>query len=281
MSIKAPQSADTHRLLETLYILDCYRVIILNCPPSLAWHHPDSIAQFFSAMERISPLHNKQASSLASLASLSPFLWPVTFPRQNRYGNNDVSVETVSLWKGVLVELACDTWLRSQNHATASDLTLYHLMNIMIHANLTVIQSLAHSAPDSAARDPTKSLAAMEIHSWVRSRHYEIAHWHAERMITAVEAAFVAPPSRPELSSLQAHIRSSSGAEPRRLPFEAPHVPYAIYFATLIIWCGAMLGETSTSSSSAQASIIRGERIMSFHKVHVARLLGRVLSEVK
>ncbi|KAJ9608016.1 hypothetical protein H2200_007004 [Cladophialophora chaetospira] len=277
------------RVLEALYILDCYRVIIMQCPPSLGWHHPNSITTFSSPMDRISRLHHEEgigslrgkSSTLGNLASLSPFLWPVMYPRQNRYGNNNVSVESVSLWKGDFVELACDSWLRSQPQATASDLAIYHLMNIMLHANLTVIQSFVHSASDSAARDPKKSLAAMEIHAWTRSRHYQIAHWHAERMIAAVQEAFTAPSSRSEQSDIQAHIRASSGADPRHLSFEAPHVPYAVYFATLVIWCGDILNETIASTSSGQATIIRGERILSFHRVHVAQLLGRVLSEVK
>jgi hypothetical protein len=225
--------------------------------------------------------NTRATSSLASLASLSSFLWPAVYARQNRYGSNNVSVESVSLWKGDFVELGCDTWLRSQSHATASDMAVYHLMHIMLHANLTVIQSFAHSTPDSAGRDPEKSLAAMEIHAWGRSRHYKIARWHAERIVAAVEEAFNAPPSRSEMSSLPPHIRASSGAEPRRLPFESPHVPYTVYFATLVIACGEMCCESTSVSSSAQATIIRGERILSFHKIHVARLLGRVLSEVK
>ena len=68
----------------------------------------------------------------------------------------------------------------------------------------------------------------------------------------------------------------------RRLPFEAPHIPYAVYFATLVLWCGAVTEETTVSNLlSAQASIARGERVLSLHKVHIAQLLARVLNDVK
>lgn len=158
------------------------------------------------------------------------------------------------------------------------------MMNIMLHANLTVLQSFTHSAPEAAARDPKKSLAAREIHAWTQGRHYKIARLHAENMIASVEAAFAAPVNRSEWQTPQrmASGSSSLNREVRRLPFEAPHVPYAIYYATLVLWCGAVFEENTVSSStSTQGPIARGERILSLHKVHIAQLLARVLNEVK
>ncbi len=273
----------------------------MQCPPSLSWHHPESFAQALPPADRTHQLHQVIANfisgshlaipkgesdlSLASLACIGSFLWPAVYPRQNRNGSNDVVVESISLWKGDLVELACESWLRSDDTIKdPSHLTVYHMINIMLHANLTVIQSFAHSTPDSAARDPEKGLAAREIHAWIESRHYKIAQWHAEHIIAGIEGALAAPAARQERSNLRqpsSHLASSS-TEPRRLPYEAPHIPYAVYFATLIIWCGALIEEGATStSSSARAPITRGERILSLHKVHIAQLLARVLSEVK
>ncbi|KAH8799730.1 hypothetical protein F5884DRAFT_115759 [Xylogone sp. PMI_703] len=120
---------DGFRLLEALYILDCYRVIIMQQPPSLSWQHVDSFAQSLSPSSQISKLHQLVAeltdgrnfslgnvfngSSLASLAFLSVYLWPVIFPRQSSHGTDNILVESLSLWKRDFVELACDTWLRS------------------------------------------------------------------------------------------------------------------------------------------------------------------------
>lgn len=161
-----------------------------------------------------------------------------------------------------------------------SELTIYHLMNIMLHANLAVVQHFAHSTPGSAARDAKKSATGKEITAWVQSRHYQIAHWHAEQLITTVEGAFVS--SRNKSEQLSSSRTTSAHAEPRRLPYEAPHVPYAVYYATLVVWCGSILEQTTKSSSAGGwASIARGERILSLHDVHISQLLAHVLNEVK
>jgi hypothetical protein len=154
---------------------------------------------------------------------------------------------------------------------------MYHMMNIMIHADLIMLQHFAHSTPGSAARDPKKSLVAREIKTWKEGRHYKIANWHAEGIISSVEKAISASSGKAE----QQRSRSTN-TEPRRLPFEAPHVPYGIYYATLVIWCGAITDEpTDMPSPNARVYIARGERVLSLHKVHIAQLLARVLYEIK
>jgi hypothetical protein len=294
-------STTIHRLLEALYILDCYRVIVMHRPPSLSWHHVVSFSQMHSAGSQIDRLFHSVAEltdgghactsllsnefSLASLACLCIYSWPARYPRQNSYGPDNMLRESLCLWKADVAELACDAWLRTTGKAKdPSHLAIYHMMNIMLHTNLTVLQSFAHSAPGSTERDPKKGLAAREIHMWTQDRHYKIARWHAESMITSIEEAFTAPTNRVERQHPQQPSSWSkfSTTETRRLPYEAPHVPYAIYYATLVLWCG-LLADTTTVSSSvvAQAPIARGERILSLHKLHIAQLLARVLNEIK
>lgn len=288
-------------LLESLYILDCYRVIIMQCPPSLSWHHSDSFARAVNPSSRIHDLHRRVAEivdggrtitpnsgsefSLASLACASVFLWPVIYPRQNRYGVSNLVVESFSLWKRDFADLACDTWLRLHGQdADVSHLTIYHMLNIMLRANLTVVQSFAHSAPGSPARDPEKGLAAREVQLWTRSPQYKFARWHADHMIAAIEGAFTTPVDRSERPGLERFSTpaSSSATEAQQLPFESPHTPYAIYFATLIIWCGVMTDQDDFSTSLAtQAAITRGERLLSLHRIHIAQLLARVLNDVR
>ncbi|EXJ74257.1 uncharacterized protein A1O5_02553 [Cladophialophora psammophila CBS 110553] len=292
---------DSVRLLETLYILEGYRVIIMQCPPSLPWHHPDSFAESPPPGSQVGRLQRLVVDltrggpttepelykkfSLASLSYLFTFLWHAKYPRQNSYGVDNIVIESLTLGKSDFVELACDSWLHSLGEGPEpSHLVVYHMINIMLHTNLAILQSFAHSAPSSAARDPKKSLAAREIHGWTQSRHYKVARWHAENMLSSVEGAFVTSLNKAEAANpQQISSRSTfSATEPRRLPFEAPHVPYAIYYATLVLWTGAATEETAGSASvSAQALIARGERILFLHKVHIAQLLARVLNEVK
>ncbi|KIW30690.1 uncharacterized protein PV07_06409 [Cladophialophora immunda] len=292
---------DGARLLETLYILECYRVIIMQCPPSLPWHHPNSFAESPPHGSQIHQLQHSIAAlvrgshasepeicerfGLARLSYLFTFLWHAKYPRQNSYGVDNVVIESLTLGKSDFVELACDSWLRSLDEVPDPSLVVvYHMLNILLHTNLAILQSFAHSAPNSTARDPKKSLAAREIYGWTQSRHYEIAQWHAENMLSSIEGAFVTSLNKAEAAnSQQPSSRSAfSTTEPRRLPFEAPHVPYAVYYATLVLWTGAATEETpGLSSVSAQALIARGERILFLHKVHIAQLLARVLNEIK
>ncbi|KAK5227824.1 hypothetical protein LTR47_008395 [Exophiala xenobiotica] len=299
-ALEGGKDTDSTRLLEALYILDCYRVIIMQRPPSLSWQHVHAFRQTSSPTSQVARLYQQVLRltdggltgapavgndiSLGSLASLTSHLWPAMYPRQNRYGADSVSVESLSLWKPDFPELACSTWLQSQGECVNfSCLAAYHMMNIMLHANLTVLQSFAHSPPGSAARDPKKSLAAREMHAWTQDRQYKIARWHAEQMIVSVEGAFTSTAKTDQQGSQQPPSRSSfTASEPRRLPHEAPHVPYAIYYATLVLWCGAVIEERGGAQpASVQAPIARGERILSLHKVHIAQLLARVLNEIK
>lgn len=222
---------------------------------------------------------------LASLACLVTHLWPAMYPSQNQYAADNILVESLSLWKPEFAELACDTWLHARGpREDFSSLAIYHMMNIMLHTNLTVLQIFAHSAPGSEARDPEKSPAAREVYAWTQDRHHQIARWHAEQIITTLERSFTSSTNKAELQTSQ-HLLSRpsfSSTEPRRLPYESPHIPYAVYYATLVLWCGMVTEQGHGSASpSVEAPIARGERILSLHKVHIAQLLARVLNGIK
>jgi len=287
---------DNNQLLEALYILDCYRVIIVHRPPSLARKYSESFTQTPANRSRISQLHSVIADltcgghtikaelhgqfSLPSLASVSTIIWPAIYPQQNGYGTDKALLESLSLWKADFAELACDTWLRTlYRPENLSHLVIYHMMGIILHTNLTVLQNFAHSAPGSAARDAKRCAAAKEVYAWTQDRHYTTARWHAEQMIDSIEVALADPLA---MTQMQSRGPSSLATEPPRLAFESPHVPYAVYYAALVLWAGAFTVQaTSSSSTSAQAQVARGERILSLHKVHIAKLLARVLSEVR
>ncbi|KAH8696269.1 hypothetical protein BGW36DRAFT_408196 [Talaromyces proteolyticus] len=295
--LNSANERENSRLLETLQILDCYRVIIMQRPPSLSWHHIDLFANSLSPENRISSFHKvardltdgghmlepirPTESCLSGLAGLCSYLWPATYSKQDRYSGDEFPDQSTSFWKADFVELACDNWLRTIGQAgNNSSLAVYHMMNIMLHVDLAMLQHFAHSAPGSAGRDPKKSLVAREIKSWKEGRHYKIAHWHAEGIIVAVERALNASSNKAE-QQLPPRLKSAN-TETRRLPYEAPHVPYAIYYATLVTWCGAITEENNAASASAaQVFIARGERILSLHRVHIAQLLARVLYDIK
>lgn len=291
--------ANIHRLVEALLVFDCYRVIIMQRPPSLSWLIMDTIAKQPSSDGPLTDLRLETAElargapltagtyrkyDLATLTSLIPRLWPAVYPRHNSYGAENRLIESLSLWNTEPVELACEQWFRTRNPTEASHLVIYHMMHLVLHANTTIVQSFAHSAPESAGRDSTKSSAACEISKWTKSIHYETASWHAEAILATVEKAVIAPSSSSEQRTThQGHGKAAFLYNDRRgLSYETPHVPYAIYYATLVLWCGAFTAAKSEGSahSNAKAIIMRGERAVSLHKVHIAQLLAQVLREI-
>lgn len=219
---------------------------------------------------------------LTSLASLNSFVWPATYPQQNDYGTEKHPSDDLFVWRADFAELACDTWLRTIHRPeNLSHLVLYHMMGIILHSNLTVLQNFAHSAPGSAARDAERGLAAREIHAWTKDRHYTIAQWHAENMISSIEAALTEAAAARQTQCASART-SSLPLELPGLAFEAPHVPYAVYYASLVLWAGAFTApHLAKSSLSERAQLARGELILLAHKVHIAQLLARLLNEVR
>jgi hypothetical protein len=289
---------DPRSLLEALHILDCYRVVILQRPPSLARKYSESFLRTPTNRSRISKLHGLIAGlvggghtvdlgqnitfGLTSLASLSSFVWPATYPQQNGYGTEKHSSDDLFVWRADFAELACDTWLRTIHRPeNLSHLVVYHMMGIILHSNLTVLQNFAHSAPGSAARDAERGLAAREIHAWTKDRHYTTARWHAENMLSSIEAAL----SEAATSRQNRDSSAPPSSLPLELPglaFEAPHVPYAVYFASLVLWAGAFTApQLAKSTLSERAQLARGELVLLVHKVHIAQLLARLLNEVR
>lgn len=284
--------------------MDCYRVIIMQRPPSHTWSHVECFARQQTVTNtRTSQLANlvtaltcqgqsvdgdaAKGYGLAGLAALSSYLWPVIYPCSSEQSVDAVGSGNNTLWKADFVEVACNTWLNTAGPtSTPSSKAIYHLMNIMLHANLTSLQSFAHSPPGSATRDPRKSLTGKQVYSWIRSRHYQIARWHAESLTRTIENEFTAAgpgkqtPRR--FSDLRPLLSSSSSYPDSSLPSETPHVPYAIYFATVVLWCGAVTAENSISSpATVRAYLARGEQILSQHKVRIAHLLALVLQEIR
>ncbi|KAK9384420.1 hypothetical protein V1515DRAFT_632936 [Lipomyces mesembrius] len=128
------------------------------------WHHEhmsesqlltNYIVLYITKYTLTDPSHSNGTTankefSLASLAALSAYLWPVIYQRSNRYGSPSVGVQNHSLWKSDFAELACDTWLRTVGPTVRpSSLVVYHIMNIMLHTNLAGLKNFAHSPPGS------------------------------------------------------------------------------------------------------------------------------------
>ena len=94
----------------------------------MSWCHANSFAQPLSTESHTAQLQRQVAAligpthsidllatkeySLASLAALTPHLWPVLYPSSSGTGSPCDGIKNHGLWKTDFVELAGDTWLR-------------------------------------------------------------------------------------------------------------------------------------------------------------------------
>lgn len=272
--------------MESLHILDCYRICILQRPPSLLWQHleiqsakasdngtPDSIRHLLTTISNPGfhvDSENLKDFSLAALSALSAFLWP-TMPLA------PAGIESAkTLSRPEFVELAADKWLRShEGPADPAALILYHLLNIAMHTNLLVVQNYAHLQLRGENFDKDKDPYHPSILRWVNGRYYQIAKWHAERTLECVETEITLG-SREDSNCIR---HKGFERAPMTGAIDVAHVPYAIYYATLVLWCGTAVHETRNDLSQL-SYLTRGRNILGRQKLRIATLLDRVLSQV-
>ena len=282
------------RLLDALFIFDCYRVIVMIRPPLMPWHTLESVAEGSAPASKLSrllsctenlfnPMKSIEqpvwdAAGLAVLASNAPHIWSAMYPRFNADLGDNVLVEAIDVGRPYFAEIACERWLSAhtaEEPINTSHMAVYHMMNILLHANMTLLQIFAHSPPDSPTRDPATSAWAREVLRWTQDRHHGVALWHAEQLIGTIETAVAhRVTDQHHNSSRTSRNQSTTDAQ------ESPHVPYAVYFATLVQWCGGIMRKPPMTATELQAPIVRSQRILLLHKIHIAKLLAKALSNI-
>jgi hypothetical protein len=171
--------------LEALYILDSYRLIIMVKPPLMPWTALQTVIEASPPNSRLQKLYRAtqhipqsrehsnsqthQASRLSSLASIAPRVWAAMYPRQNAYGQDNVLTDAINIGEPGFAEVACESWLINQPSGevvNASHMAIYHMMHIMLHANVTLLQTFAHPPSVSVARDPAKSSMVSKVSAY-------------------------------------------------------------------------------------------------------------------
>ncbi|PHH92715.1 hypothetical protein CDD83_5738 [Cordyceps sp. RAO-2017] len=299
------------RLLEALLILDCYRAILLQRPPTLLWGfrgsfcdagpgHEDIAVLFRLAAEMTTPALSidKEAVrrySLTSIASLSPHLWPVMRTRFDRDADSPrLAQPGHPIWKRDFVALALEKWRGAQDRdVEPSSLILYHLMNLTLHADIDLMQRLFRSSfRQQADRDQLWEQRTRALSVWVRSRECEVASWHARSLLRCAEeghpghqdlvpsdAEHQAAAERDKADSLDEGEAAAARKGTGRPQVEAPHVPYAVFFATVALWLGAMVAEEGHLAT--QAHLARGRAILSRHRSRAARQFAKMLESTQ
>jgi hypothetical protein len=216
--------------------------------------------------------------SLASLAGLSPLLWHAMPLVPEKQEDRKIHCQTD------FVELAVDKWIRSHRSGpAASSVVLYHLMNVAMHTNFLAMQKYAHRW-SSDRRGSDKDKHRIFILRWIRSRHYAISKWHAWRILDIVEHVSnvtrygkdgVADTSHSTGRSVSSDITEKYATN----GIEGAHVPYAVYWAVMVLWCGAELPDEKRAGIGL-SSLTRGRSLLAQHRLRIASILERDLRRI-
>ena len=264
-------------LSEATTVLESYRVLILLRPPPflslqesgfLTTEKPSDnqhsvTMDLLSLLTPVAKLHSS-CGNLQSLATLTSYAW-MSSPRGQELSRKP------QLWKPEFVELALERWMSAKaelpSNAEVSDLAqtlLYHLAHINLHANLGMLQNFAHKFCHSSRDNDTGVLNSLQV--FVNGAEFEIALWHAKTMLQVVKEAMATPLSRHQQFKCRPDL------------MEPPHLPYCIYFATLILWYGE--SDARRSNSARDERIENGTQLLFKLKVHVSKVLGGALCEL-
>ncbi|KAK6429097.1 hypothetical protein LTR95_014759, partial [Oleoguttula sp. CCFEE 5521] len=285
------EDATAAQLLVALYILDCYRVVIMMRPPSLMWRRMSHITQRAAEVSELGRLKcairqltdgvfrtpTEVTHNIASLAAMAPLLWSAV-PRITQNDAANLPRSEVPLTRSVLIDVAFEKWyqLRDTSSTDVTALVLYHVMQIVLHTDLTTLQAFIYADADSSRRNDRQEIVSKALHLWIKSRDYATAQWHAGQIMNLAESAIPnhkAAESRPNANSAPANSRSLD----KRILHEVAHVPYAIYYATIVLYVKDAAVAHKESASIVRAPILRGERLLSLLRVDVAQPLARIL----
>ena len=245
-------------------VLDSYRVLLMSRPPSFVCLAMDSAEDHCGTFMSRNGIKNTAIGCMHSLATLCSYSW-MSSPQ-------GLQTSSQPVWKSEFVEFAMDRWIRSKSQSCipsdpseVSQMLLYHLGHIRMHTNLRVLQQSV-TAFSASEKNVSPNGRAEEVQTWTASSNFEIAVWHAEKILQLAKTVIAVSRHRGELGK----------GKPTCI--EPPHLPFCVYFATLVSWYGATVA--SKEQSSANFCIERGTQLLFALKMRVATQLGEALSEL-
>ena len=266
-----PQPAERRELSlisEALDITESYHVLLLQRPP---YFMPVSLREELTSCLKIDLTALLDASAgttnvlgnLREVANLGSLTWIVS-------SRGETQSRESQLWRPEFIELGLERWVNAKASSLApSDLPsilLYHLSHLHLQFNVNLLQISARSFVRLAETAQEEEIQKI-LQESIGSRRFDAAVWHAKAMLQLVQQSLgLSNRDRPQV------------ADQKRI-LEPPHLPYCIYFSTLIAW----YGEYRTSgirSLARDACIRRGINILAMLKVRVARVLIHALREL-
>ncbi|KAF7590092.1 hypothetical protein BBP40_003248 [Aspergillus hancockii] len=270
----------------SLYALDLYRVVIMQRPPTIPSYRTSTwistidcseMMGFLDLVDALStpgaPIDNSTMSKhrFGALASLSPFAWPALRLR------SELGHPANPLWNVDFATACCDKWLRAQGpNIDPTSLIMYHTTSLILHVDISLLQRFTAR---SHGRDSSGLFKALR--TWAQSEDHRIALWHARGIFHYIEiiydrALHGISHHLPVDSSTTQAVGTDLPSTSRRLAIiEAPHLPYATYFATVVLCASA--GLTHDPTHEFVAYLTKGKYFLSQSRLRMAQLLSRVL----
>ena len=279
---------DTHdqltirnRLLETTVVLDCYRAVLLQVLPGMPSQLcrllvPTSNTNGFplwqpSPMSRHADDREAEDSeavikadriSLAFIALMVPRFIPPT----NR------PLSDTEPWRSEFVQLALQDFGKNDD-LSVPDILLYHVTNISLHVSLDLLQCFARSRSDETTTAMSTALTA-RMQDWHCSTRVATAHWHASRVMLETQKAL-----SEQAKAYALPCRTMREESIKASTLGAPHIPYSIYHATLILWSASVISE---NTKMERALLLQtGSHVLCSLQARVARVLANALLEIK
>ncbi|KAK5689348.1 hypothetical protein LTR97_012912 [Elasticomyces elasticus] len=253
---------DVRETSEAMELIECYHALILQRPPCATPPQLRSMASLEQNQAAPNPGLPGHAQGLhTSIAGLSTFAWAASCQGEELSCSRQ-------LWRSEFVELAMERWMDERElPLSGSDLPtilIYHLMHLRLKVNLDFLQKSAREF--TTPRSQTSSSHDV-LENYVRERPFAIAMWHARAMLSMVQASLGVPSN------------ATTPSTPSKRMSEPPHLPYCIYFSTMILWYGEF-AKSGYRSLARDACIKQGVRLLGGLKIRVARVFIVALREL-
>ncbi|OAA53577.1 Acetoacetate decarboxylase beta barrel domain protein [Cordyceps fumosorosea ARSEF 2679] len=200
-----------------------------------------------------------QLHSIPSLGGLSTYLWPATRSWSNERANSDEERPHNPLWKAEFVALACDKWWNSQQpNSDASVTILYHCVKLLIHADIELLVGYFRHSLGKEQHSRFQLQEFPSVRAWLDSHNAAIATWHADSLLSAAEGFRCQERStNDDMSPGVGDGRTEPEVDP-----ESPHIPYAIYYATLVLWARQVTRRDNDAGLTGIAQLAQGQRLL-------------------
>lgn len=278
------------KLLNSIYMLENYRVILLQRPPN--WYpvmsdgdRPSSAASIMESLLCPNVSYRGRISHLDTVSCLSSL---ITLSWHTRSITSLVINERVaSLCKKDLIELAFYRWLDQVETSESNGqpiepwlMLLFHMAIINLHTPVKHVINLARSRL-TGAKTPEDTRAVLYNWRQQNGSGWQQATWHAEAIIRQARAHTFRASDHHGNDRLDVNNPSATAEQQRQRKqqphlIEAPHVALSIYIATLIIWAAATC-QDPPDLACIRSSIDTGIYVLSWLNIRTASTLGNVL----